>query len=166
MKLDSVQSSPHLPVPSSVTRIMLWVVLALIPGTLVSVWFFGTGVLINMAFAVVAALIGEAVMLSLRKRPIVPFISDGSAVVTALLLALALVAGGSDMDISEVKVRHEQELLAMPGVVSVGIGLAADGEQAIIIGITEDDVALKAKLPATLEGHPVVVRITGKIKAQ
>ncbi len=36
------------------------------------------------------ALIAETLMLKLRNRPVKPFLSDGSAIVTALLLALAL----------------------------------------------------------------------------
>lgn len=83
-----------------------------------------------------------------------------------ILLALVLVAGGCNMSVSEVKARHEQSLLAIPGVVSVGIGLAAEGEQAIIVGIVEDDVALTEQLPKTLEGYPVIVRPIGTIKAQ
>lgn len=83
-----------------------------------------------------------------------------------LLLTLILVAGGSEMNISEAKARHEQALLARPGVVSVGIGLTDNGEQAIIIGISEDDADLKAQLPAMLEGHPVIVRPSGHITSQ
>ena len=83
-----------------------------------------------------------------------------------LVLALVLAAGSSDVGIREVKARHEQSLLATPGVVSVGIGLAPDGEQAIIVGIAEDDAALRETLPTTLEGYPVVVQHTGTIEAQ
>ncbi len=83
-----------------------------------------------------------------------------------LLLALLLAAGSSDVGIREVKARHEPDLLATPGVVSVGIGLAADGEQAIIVGISEDTPAVRESLPTALEGYPVVVQHTGTIEAQ
>ncbi|MDH3715090.1 MAG: hypothetical protein OET44_14750 [Gammaproteobacteria bacterium] len=83
-----------------------------------------------------------------------------------LLLALVLAAGSSDVGIREVKARHEQSLLSTPGVVSVGIGLAPDGEQAIMVGTSSDPAALRDKLPDTLEGYPVIVQHTGTIKAQ
>ena len=37
--------------------------------------------------------------------------------------------------IKEVKAMHEASLLALPGVVSVGIGRAKDGTSAIIVGL-------------------------------
>ncbi len=86
--------------------------------------------------------------------------------ISQLILTLVLVTGGSNMGITEVKARHEQSLLAVPGVVSVGIGLAADGEQAIIVGISDDDAVPREQLPKTLEGYPVIVRPTGTIGAQ
>lgn len=76
--------------PNSITRIMLNVLYALIPGITAYVIFFGWGVIINIIVAVITALATEIFMLQLRKRPIKPFIMDGSAVVTAILLALAL----------------------------------------------------------------------------
>jgi electron transport complex protein RnfD len=69
---------------------MLAVLYALIPGILVYVYFFGTAVLINIALAVLTAVALEAIILKIRQRPVLPFLLDGSAVVTAVLLALAL----------------------------------------------------------------------------
>lgn len=83
-------SSPHFHSNASVTRVMLIVLLGLVPGTLLYIVHFGWGVLINMLFAVTAALIFEAIMLHWRKRPLMPFLTDGSAVVTACLLALSI----------------------------------------------------------------------------
>lgn len=76
--------------PNSITRIMLNVLYALIPGIIAYVIFFGWGVVINIIVAVITAIATEVFMLQLRKRPIKPYIMDGSAVVTAVLLALAL----------------------------------------------------------------------------
>ena len=76
--------------PNSVTRMMLNVIYALIPGIIAYVLFFGWGVVLNIIVAVITAIITEIFMLQLRKRPIKPFIMDGSAVVTGILLALAL----------------------------------------------------------------------------
>ena len=76
--------------PNSVTSMMLNVIYALIPGIVIYVIFFGWGVVINITIAVITALLTEVLMLQLRHRPVKPFIMDGSAVVTAVLLALAL----------------------------------------------------------------------------
>jgi len=76
--------------PSSVTRMMLNVFYALIPGIVTYVIFFGWGIVLNILVAIITALVTEIFMLQLRKRPIKPFIMDGSAVITAMLLALAL----------------------------------------------------------------------------
>ena len=53
-------------------------------------WFFGWGVLFNLITAISVCLISEAIMLKLRSRPLEPALTDGSALVTACLLALAL----------------------------------------------------------------------------
>lgn len=69
---------------------MLWVLIALAPGVITMIWQFGFGVLINIIICVTTCVVAEASMLKLRNRPILPFLSDLSAVVTGLLLALAL----------------------------------------------------------------------------
>ena len=85
-------SSPHFHANNSVTQIMLKVTYALIPGILLYVIFFGFGILFNILLAIITALGCEALMLKLRKRPIYPFITDGSALVTAVLLAISIPA--------------------------------------------------------------------------
>jgi electron transport complex protein RnfD len=69
---------------------MKLVLLAVLPGLLASFWLYGWGVLINLILAVAAALAVEAAVLQLRKWPLTPSLSDGSALVSATLLALAL----------------------------------------------------------------------------
>ncbi|MFO8025519.1 electron transport complex subunit RsxD [Thiohalophilus sp.] len=86
----SLHSSPHLQSGNRVNRMMLAVIYALIPGALAYMHFFGPGVIINITLAVGTALAAEALMLHLRKRPIRPFLMDGSAVVTGILLGVAL----------------------------------------------------------------------------
>jgi electron transport complex protein RnfD len=66
------------------------VLVALIPGTLALWWYFGWGVLINIALATLTAVAAEASMLRLRGRAPGPVLIDLSAVVTAWLLAIAL----------------------------------------------------------------------------
>ncbi len=72
------------------TGIMLQVLLALIPGLIAYVWFFGWGIVYHIAIAAVTALLCEALMLRIRGRPLAPFLSDGSALVTATLLAFTI----------------------------------------------------------------------------
>ena len=69
---------------------MLKVLLALVPGIIAYAWVFGGGILVTIALATATALAAEAAMLKIRKRPILPFLLDYSAVVTAWLLALAI----------------------------------------------------------------------------
>jgi len=83
-------SSPHLPATGSVSRMMCFVLLGLLPGSLCAGWLFGWGVLVNILLAGLAAVAGEAAMLAARKRPVLPVLQDGSALLTGALLALAL----------------------------------------------------------------------------
>jgi electron transport complex protein RnfD len=83
-------ASPHIAPNNDVSRLMRQVLLALVPGTLLAIYFFGWGVLINLMLSVVAGLLAEAMMLALRGRPLKPFLSDGSVIVTAWLLAVCL----------------------------------------------------------------------------
>jgi electron transport complex protein RnfD len=83
-------SSPHTEQPYSVSAVMLQVILALIPGVIAMIWYFGWGVLINITLAITFALGFEALVMKLRKRPVLPPLQDLSAVVTALLFAIAV----------------------------------------------------------------------------
>ena len=85
-----MRSSPYGNEKTSVNKVMQAVIYALIPGTLVMIYFFGWGVAINLAIAISTAIVSEAVILKLRKRPVKPFLMDGSAVLTGFLLALAI----------------------------------------------------------------------------
>jgi len=84
------QTSPHLPVTGSVPAMMQRVLIALLPGIVCAFWFFGWGILFNILLATAAAIGAEAGMLALRKKPVADALLDGSAVVTGVLLALAL----------------------------------------------------------------------------
>ena len=83
-------TSPHAKGPSRTQRVMLLVLAATLPGVIVLTWLYGAGTLINMAWACAAALGFEAATLKLRQRPVGFFLRDGSVLVTAVLLALAL----------------------------------------------------------------------------
>lgn len=66
------------------------VLYAMVPGIAALVWFFGWGVLVNLALATGVALLAEAMMLAARGKPLALHLNDCSAVVTAWLLAVAL----------------------------------------------------------------------------
>jgi electron transport complex protein RnfD len=83
-----LNNSPYFRKPASVQSVMLRVLLALVPGIAAYVWFFGAAILIQIVLASVTALAAEAVMLRLRDKPVMLFLSDGSALVTAWLIAL------------------------------------------------------------------------------
>lgn len=83
-------SSPHNHGHNTVSGVMLSVVYALIPGILAYYYFFGWGIITNLLIATVAAYACEALMLLIRNRPLKPYLGDGSALLTALLFALAI----------------------------------------------------------------------------
>ncbi len=83
-------SSPFITTPTSVSQIMLRVLLALIPGIALYVWYFGPAILVTITLASITALATEAAMLKLRNRPLKPFLSDNSALITGWLLALSI----------------------------------------------------------------------------
>ena len=85
-----ISPAPHLSPADSAARVMRRVLYAMLPGVAALVWFFGWGVLVQIALASVTALTTEAVMLKLRDKPLQPFISDGSVLVTAWLLAVSI----------------------------------------------------------------------------
>ena len=69
------------------------------------------------------------------------------------------------MTIEEVKRKHERQLLSLPGIVSVGIGLNKQNVKVISIGIGTAE-SRPDSIPSKIEGYEVVVQITGVIRAQ
>ncbi len=83
-------SSPHVHKPASTADVMRLVILATLPGVLAMTFFFGWGTLINILWASLLALTFEAFCIRARKRPTLFYLRDYSAVLTAVLIALAL----------------------------------------------------------------------------
>jgi electron transport complex protein RnfD len=69
---------------------MTLVILATLPGLGVLTWLYGIGNLVNLLLASATALLVEALVLKIRQRPLVFFLNDRSALLSAVLLALAL----------------------------------------------------------------------------
>jgi len=84
------RSSPHVKKARSTSNIMRWVILLCLPGLLVQTYFFGWGNLHNVVLCGVTALVAEASILALRKRQVGFFLKDYSALLTGVLLGIAL----------------------------------------------------------------------------
>jgi electron transport complex protein RnfD len=84
-----ISGAPHVHSPDSVKKIMWGVVIALIPTFLTSVYFFGFEALVTISAAVASCLFFEwAIQKYLLKQE--PTVTDGSAMITGLLLAFNL----------------------------------------------------------------------------
>jgi electron transport complex protein RnfD len=66
------------------------VLLALMPALLVMTYQFGFGSIINILIATITAVVSEATILALRDKSVKIYLSDLSALLTAVLLGLAL----------------------------------------------------------------------------
>ncbi|MCD6418274.1 RnfABCDGE type electron transport complex subunit D [bacterium] len=86
-----VSSSPHISSGVSTKTVMWSVVLALIPALLGSIYFFGMRALWLTLLGVAGAVVSEAVVELLSKKPLT--IGDGSAVITGILLAFNIPPG-------------------------------------------------------------------------
>jgi hypothetical protein len=68
-------------------------------------------------------------------------------------------------DINAVLKDHDKELLAIPGVVGVYVGLLPDNKtsclKVMVVKETED---LKRRIPKTIEGYPVIIEESGVIR--
>ena len=83
-------SSPHTHSGKLTARVMFWVIFAMIPAIVLQVHYFGFGVLIQSALAIMFALLLELAVTRLRKKRMLSYISDFSVILTALILAVAI----------------------------------------------------------------------------
>jgi Na+-translocating ferredoxin:NAD+ oxidoreductase subunit D len=90
MNAIQLHSSPHTHQGVAISHLMQQVLLACVPGLTALVFFFGWGTVLNVVWLVLLALVLEALVLRLRKRAVALHLGDYSAIVTAVLLALAL----------------------------------------------------------------------------
>ncbi len=80
--------APFLLKDTSVSQVMTQVCVALIPGIAAYASLVGPAILVQIVIATLAALAAEAVMLKIRGKPLLMFLTDGSAIVTGWLIAL------------------------------------------------------------------------------
>lgn len=88
-KLLTVSPSPHISTGLSLSKLMYGVIISLIPAFLVTVYVFGIGAIIVTAVSVISCIAAEGfIQRYIMKVPV--RISDGSAIVTGILLAFNL----------------------------------------------------------------------------
>ena len=86
-----VSSAPHVRAKDSTSRVMLYVIIALLPASLFGIWNFGYKALVLILVTIASCLASEWIFDKIvHKKNSLP---DLSAVVTGLLLALNLPAG-------------------------------------------------------------------------
>jgi Na+-translocating ferredoxin:NAD+ oxidoreductase subunit D len=86
----STPPAPHAHGRISVRFVMGAVLALLLPAAAADAYFFGFGVWINFLLAAASGLIFEALALRLRHQALAIYLSDGSTLVTAALLAFAM----------------------------------------------------------------------------
>ena len=85
-----VSGTPHVRSKESIQSIMRDVIIALVPATAAGIYYFGINALILIIAAIASSVVFEAICQKAMKKPVT--VSDLSAVVTGLLLAMNLPA--------------------------------------------------------------------------
>lgn len=86
----NINSSPHHHAQRDTGAVMRFVMFACIPGIALQTFYFGYGVLVQIVLALITAVIAEAAILELRKKPVEHALKDCSAMLAGLLLAICL----------------------------------------------------------------------------
>lgn len=85
-----IASSPHNHNQKKTPVLMRSVIYACIPGMFAQWYFFGYGNLVHVFLACITALLAEAMVMSLREKPVRKTLMDSSALLTAVLLGICL----------------------------------------------------------------------------
>jgi len=68
-------------------------------------------------------------------------------------------------DINAVLRRHDKELLGIPGVVGVYVGVLQDGKTPCLkVMLAQKSAETERAIPKSIEGFTVVLEVTGEIK--
>lgn len=81
---------PHTASKTSLSKMMLWVLIALLPAIFTQMYFWGNAIYLQLALATFTAVVVEVLCLLLSKKPVWFHLKDGTAVLTAWLLALSI----------------------------------------------------------------------------
>jgi hypothetical protein len=74
--------------------------------------------------------------------------------------------GRAGSSIQDVTARHAEALMALPGVVSVGIGCNEKGVAVIVIGLEREAPGAARQLPDRIDGFEVRTEVVGRYRAQ
>lgn len=88
--MNQIAHAPHAHAQVTVSQVMTLVMLALTPATLFGFWLYGWPAINLWLVSLLAAVMGEAVVLRIQQRAIRPVLMDGSGMLTAWLLVLSL----------------------------------------------------------------------------
>ena len=72
--------------------------------------------------------------------------------------------GRSEATVEAVRSRNESRLMAIEGVVGIGVGQTAAGDDAIVVYLRDESV--RQRVPATIEGYPLEIVVSGGFDAQ
>ena len=68
-------------------------------------------------------------------------------------------------DINEILRAHDKELLALPGVVGVYVGVLDDGKTPCLkVMLAQKSPETERAIPKALEGYPVIIEVTCEIR--
>ncbi|MCW9033395.1 MAG: RnfABCDGE type electron transport complex subunit D [Alphaproteobacteria bacterium] len=87
---SATEGGPYAHKKTSVQRTMVLVMVALVPATAYDLYLFGWPAINLFVITIASALMIEALCLVIARKPIVMFLTDGSAILTAWLLAMSL----------------------------------------------------------------------------
>jgi electron transport complex protein RnfD len=90
MRSEQLVAGPYVHERSSIARTMGLAMLALLPATLFGLVQFGWPAVFLLVVTLSAALLAEAVCLRIAGKPVRPFLTDGSALLSGWLLAMTL----------------------------------------------------------------------------
>lgn len=85
-----IASSPFTHNQQSTSQVMLWVILATLPGIISQIYFFGLGTIYQIILAIIVALVAETVCVKLKKEDPLRYLKDNSALLTGVLLAISI----------------------------------------------------------------------------
>ena len=67
--------------------------------------------------------------------------------------------------IQQVQEEHTDQWMAIPGGVGAALG-ECDGKPCILVFTSSDTAQVRRKIPATVDGYPVVVQPMGEVRAR
>lgn len=68
--------------------------------------------------------------------------------------------------LADLLARHQDQFLAIEGVVGLGVGERPDGTTVLAVYVIQDSSELRRRIPATVEGIPTEVHESGEFVAQ